>query len=264
MAEDPAWLITAAPARSARGRGRTLLLAQAVRSHRRTLACFLPRCPPFITCLPGDPRRHGDDLLLVVRPVCVRVQHAVGMTLGPPEPLKVRQRTRLDPARCHPDKRLPSRPPPDPRGMAAADPADGNPGMSYRSFLVSGQQCRGGSGRGRHAAKSGSCESYRPGGLTTALRSALSPPRRPPATALRTRRAPRVPAARRVPAGRGDRRSRRRPGPSTGSGRPGWRPAAAARPRSGRRCGTRRACTTGWWQRPASRRSCGRRRPGRA
>ena len=31
--------------------------------------------------------------------------------------------------------------------MAAADPADGNPGMSYRLFLVPGQQGRGGSGR---------------------------------------------------------------------------------------------------------------------
>ena len=88
--------------------------------------------------------------------------------------------------------------------MAAADPADGNPGMSYRLFLVPGQQGRGGSGRARHAAKSGSCESCRPGGLTTPpSRSALSPPRRPgngPAYQAR----PRVPAARCVPAGRGD------------------------------------------------------------
>jgi len=62
--------------------------------------------------------------------------------------------------------------------------------MSYRLFLVPGQQGRGGSGRGRHAAKSGSRESCRPGGLTTwPSRSALSPPRRPPATALRCRRA---------------------------------------------------------------------------
>ena len=31
----------------------------------------------------GNPRRHGDDLLLVVRPVCVCVQHAAGMALAP-------------------------------------------------------------------------------------------------------------------------------------------------------------------------------------
>ena len=46
-----------------------LLLAQDVRSHRRTPTRFLPRRPPCITRLPGDPRRHADELLLVVSQV---------------------------------------------------------------------------------------------------------------------------------------------------------------------------------------------------
>jgi hypothetical protein len=47
----------------------------------------------------------------------------VGMTLGPPEPLKVSQRTWLDPAIVIQTEFSSSQPPPDWRGMAAADPS---------------------------------------------------------------------------------------------------------------------------------------------
>ena len=81
----------------------------------------------------------------------------------------------------------------------------------------------GGSGRGRHAAKSGSRESYQPGGLTTwPSRNALSPPRRPPATGPALQ-ACRVPAAQRVPEGYGTR-------PRTIAGLPS---GAGAGPRKG-------------------------------
>jgi len=180
---EPAWLITAASARSARGRGRTPPARSGRTEPSPHAGVFPPTMPAMQTCLPGDPRRHADDLLLVVKPVCVRVQHAVGMTLGPPEALKVSQRPWLDPARCHPDKVLLH------RGLLQAGagwPPPTRPAASpgcLTDYSCASSAKQSGQGRIRTRPSRGQERQLRelPTWWTNDLasRSALSPPRRP-------------------------------------------------------------------------------------
>ena len=90
-----------------------------------------------------------------------------GMTLGSPGPLEVSQRAWLDPACRHPDRVLLHHGLPQTgAGWPPPTRPTANPGMSYRLFLVPGQQGRDGSGGSCHAVKTGSRERCRPDGTT--------------------------------------------------------------------------------------------------
>ena len=124
-----------------------------------------------------------------------------------------------------------------PARVAAADPAGGNPGMSHRLFLVPGQQGRGGSGRGRHAAKRGSRDSY-PAWWTNdaAIAERAVAAEEAPGNGPRTGRAPRSGGAARpgpAPAANPAAPTRRTPGSGAGPHRPAGTRTAGDGPDTG-------------------------------
>src|SRR6516165_11596714 len=73
-----------------------LLLPKDAGSHRLSSAGLQRGGPPRFARLLRNPERDPDYLPLVLRPVRIGAQHALGMRVRAPGPLEVRQRARLD------------------------------------------------------------------------------------------------------------------------------------------------------------------------
>jgi hypothetical protein len=89
------------PARLARGPGRTLPAHQGHGEPSPRVGAPRRRRAATLRTTPLRPKRHPDDLPLVLRPVSVGAQHAVGMRVRRPGPLEACQCAGLDLACRH-------------------------------------------------------------------------------------------------------------------------------------------------------------------